>query len=302
MSYRILSIDGGGVRGVLVTRLLERLTALVPGWLEQVDLFAGSSTGGIVALGLSAGFSPEELTHFYRDEAVNIFADTAWDNIWDLGNLLGAQYQNDALGKAIIDRVGEMRLGDLPKKVLIPTFDLDNEGESLPRRWKAKFYHNYAGKDSDENERVSDVVLRTTAAPTLFPVYQGYIDGGAVANNPSTCALAQALHLETGRQSLEEIAILSLGTGLVPRYLPTKNGDWGLIQWAPKLVDLLLEAGEGLADYQCRQILQKRYYRLNPTLPEPIDSDAVSHIPQLISLADSHDLATAESWLKRYFL
>ncbi len=301
MSYRIVSIDGGGIKGILVTRLLERLTTMAPGWLEKVDLFAGSSTGGVIALGLAAGFSPKQLTNLYQEEAPSIFADSFWDNLLDVGNLLGAQYNHEGIYDAIYQRVGEMTMGELSKKVLIPTFDLDNEGQNIPRRWKAKFFHNFAGKDSDENERVVDVAVRTSAAPTIFPVYQGYIDGGAVANNPSMCALAQALHNETGKQQIYDISLLSFGTGLVPRFLSTQNGDWGLIQWAPKVIDLLLEAGEGLADYQCRQILQKHYHRLNPTLSEPIDAGEISKIPQLISLADSMDLADAATWLKRYF-
>jgi patatin-like phospholipase/acyl hydrolase len=286
---------------VLVTRLLERLQALVPGWLAQVDLIAGTSTGGIIALGLAAGISPRRLTELYELEGATIFADTLWDNIKDIGNLRGAQFSNEPLKNAIYELIGDLRLRDLHQHVLIPSFDLDS-GAGDFRHWKAKFFHNFPGKDSDGDELVMDVALRTSAAPTIFPVYQGYIDGGAVANNPSVCALTQALHPETGGQQIGDIALLSLGTGVMPRYLTTENGDWGLLQWAPHLVDLILEGGEGLSDYQCRQILQKRYFRFNPKFTYPIDVDDIAQIPNLIAIADNIDLTSATAWLQTYFL
>ncbi|MEJ2265588.1 MAG: hypothetical protein P8X95_19265 [Anaerolineales bacterium] len=169
------------------------------------------------------------------------------------------------------------------------------------RTWKPKFFHNYPGEDSDAAEKVVDVALRTSAAPTYFPIYQGYIDGGVFATNPSVCALTQALHPETGGQGLEDLVILSIGTGTNPMYLTETDADWGLAQWAPHMVSLMLEGGSGMADYQCRQILGERYFRINPVLPVPIGLDGVNQIPLMEDIAAQVDLAPALKWLDRHF-
>ncbi len=148
---------------------------------------------------------------------------------------------------------------------------------------------------------VVDAALRTSAAPTFFPIYQGFIDGGVIANNPSMCALAQALSAVAGSQSLRDIRLLSVGTGANPKYLEQKDEDWGLMQWAPNLVSLMLEGSVGLADYQCRQALQKRYHRLNPYLPIPIGLDGIAEIPRLKDIAARENLTETVRWLKRYF-
>ena len=145
-----------------------------------------------------------------------------------------------------------------------------------------------------------DVAIYTAAAPTYFPIYKGYIDGGVVAGNPSMCALAQALNPETGGKRLRDVTLFSLGTGHNPRYLETLDGDWGLAQWAPKLIDLMLEGSAGLADYECRQLLGKRYIRIDPLMPYPIAMDRVDKMPEMIEVANQCRLEEAVAWLGQY--
>lgn len=302
--YHVLSLDGGGICGVLTAKLLERLEVAHPGFLSQVDLFAGTSTGGILALSLAAGLTPKEIGRLYEESGTKVFADSIWDDVRDLGKLIGADYSNEPLKRAILELIGEISLGDLQKRVLVSSFDLDNEPQEPDalRTWKPKFFHNFPGEDSDAAQKVVDVALRTSAAPTFFPIYQGYIDGGVVANNPSMCALAQALHQETGGQKLEEVTLISMGTGINPRFLPQQDADWGLAQWAPHLVNLMIiEGNVGLADYQCRQVLGERYLRINPILPKPVGLDQVDQVPLLKEVAEKENLDTAVGWLKRYY-
>jgi uncharacterized protein len=301
--YRILSIDGGGIRGLLAAALLERLEAAHPGFLGQIDLFAGTSTGGILALGLASGFSPLQARLLYEELGPQVFSRSTFQILRSLGNLIGAKYAIRPLKDALAQHFGNLTLQELPRRVLISSFDLDNDppDSKAVRTWKAKFFHNYPGTDSDGQERVVDVAVRTSAAPTYFPIYQGYIDGGVVANNPSTCALAQALNPLTGNQRLEDIVLLSVGTGFNPRFLLAEDESAGLLQWAPHLVNLMLEGGAGLADYQCRQILDRRYLRVNPLLPEPVAMDAVDRLSTLKRIGRQFDLSFAHAWIDRNF-
>ena len=302
-AFRILSLDGGGIRGVLTAALLERLEQSNPGFLSRVDLFAGTSTGGILALALASGMSPAEARNLYERLGANVFSDSLWDNIMDIGQVRGAQYSNRTLKEELTNQFGSMTLGELPQKVIISSFDLDNEATGLGkvRSWKPKYFHNFPGDDSDGHERVTDVALYTSAAPTYFPVYQGYVDGGVVSNNPSMCAIAQALEPNTGKSKLRDVRVLSVGTGVNPRYLPAQDEDWGFVQWAPHLVSLILEGSMGLVDYQCRQLLGAQYIRVNPVLPLQIGLDGVDQIDLMKSLASQFDLSDATAWLKKNF-
>lgn len=303
--YHILSMDGGGIRGLLTGILLDRLEQAHPGFLDQVDLFAGTSTGGILALGLAAGFSPAQARELYEKKAAFVFADSIWDDLLDLGSAIGAQYSNTNLKQALTEQFGDRTLGDLPKRVLISSFDLDNQaiGPGAIRTWKPKFFHNYPGPDSDADQRIVDVALRTSAAPVSFPVYQGYIDGGVIANNPSMCALAQALDRDTAGHRLEDVALLSVSTGRNPKYLEAGNADWGWTQWARdlRMIGVMMDGSVGLADYQCERILREQYHRLDPPLSEATSIDDIEQIPRLKELGMEADLTATLAWLERYF-
>lgn len=302
-SYHILSMDGGGIRGLLTIIIIQRLEAAHPGFLDQIELFAGTSTGGILALGLAHGLSPQRIRELYETSGRRVFADSIFDDVRDLGKLIGADYSLKPLKEELSKEFGTHKLGDLDKKVLVTTFDLDNDPDNplKIRTWRAKFFHNYSSAGSDVQENLVDVALRTSAAPTYFPIYQGYIDGGVVATNPSVSAIAQALHPESGNQDIDDLILLSIGTGISPRYLSQLDADWGLAQWAPQLVGLMLEGGAGLADYQSRQILGRRYMRANPVLPVPIDLDGVEQIPLLQDIANQVDIQPTLEWLDLHF-
>ena len=301
--YRIVSMDGGGIRGILTARLLERLDQALPGFLNKVDLFAGTSTGGLLALGLASGFKPDYLRKVYQDFGDTIFADSFIRQIEDLGNLIGAKYPVEPLKQVMEKYFKGKRLSDLKKRVLISSFKLDNEGKGPEgvRMWKMKFFHNYPNEDSDGHELVVDVGLRTAVAPAYFPIYQGYVDGGVAAGNPAMCALAEALHRHSGNQRLENCVLLSLGTGFNPHYLPVEDANWGLVQWAPHFLDMMLEADSDMVHYQVKQLMEEKYMRLNSVLPKPIGMDSVEAMPDLMAAADQVDLAPVIAWLKRYF-
>lgn len=301
--YRVLSLDGGGIRGLITSRLLERLEDRRPGWLGGVDLFAGTSTGAMLAVALAAGFEPADISRIYVERGAEVFSEDLWD-LTDIDRLVRADYRSKNLKRALDDLFGTRTLGELERKVIVSAFDLDSglvTAEGV-RSWKPKFFHNFEEEGSaDGDELIVDVLMRSCAAPTYFPVYQGYIDGGVVANNPSMCALAQALHADTGGQHASYIALLSLGTGANPRYLETVDGDWGYVQWAKPLLNIVFEGGSGIAHYECRQILGKRYHRLNPVLPHPIGLDAADKISELEAVASREHLDETSAWIERYW-
>jgi len=302
-AYRILSLDGGGIRGLYTAVLLDRLSDAMPDFLPKVDLFAGTSTGGIIALGLAAGLSPGHLVALYRDQARRIFDDSWLDDLKDLGRLRGAEYTNKSLKRELVRLFGAgKKLSQLGKRVLVPAFDLDNEGTAgQVRRWKPKFFHNFPGPDSDGGQLVVDVALRTSAAPTYFPSYQGYIDGGVVANNPSMAALAQALDAQTGKRKLAEVRLLSLSTGLSPAYVKGRRLDWGFGQWAKPLIEIMINGAMGVPDYQCARLLGRRYHRLEPVLPQAIAIDDWTKTEALVRFAKQAPLTPTITWLRRNF-
>lgn len=308
MAFRILSLDGGGIRGVFTTVLLARLEAMAP-FLATVDLFAGTSTGGIIALGLAAGLTPDELTDLYLAVGPEIFPPSPLGPLAIVGKLVSAPYDNAALGRALADAFGrrDLRtLGDLRRRVLVPTFDLDSsEGPaSKPgdrRRWKPKFFHNFPGPGSDAAEAIVDVALRTSAAPTYFPTYQGFVDGGVIANNPSMVALAQALHPATGGQRLEDVSVLSVGTGNRLRFIAGATRDWGYARWAIPLSQLIVEGPMDTARYECEQLLGDRFWRLDTVLDRDIDMDDAAAEPDLVALAQAIPLDATADWVRRRF-
>jgi patatin-like phospholipase/acyl hydrolase len=306
-TYRILSLDGGGIRGIITVILMQRLNSdpQLAGWLDSVDLIAGTSTGGLLALGLANGLDLQRIRDLYENRGQAIFDDSWLDNLVDLGTIIGAQYGIRNLTRELRRILGQTTLGQLRKRVLIAAFDLDNEASDPARRtWKPKLFHNFPGPDSDSSLLAYKVGLYTAAAPTYFPSADGYIDGGVYASNPSMCALAQSQDSRfAGQPSLSDVVLLSLGTGTSLTYVQGRNLDWGYAQWAKPLISLMLDGTAGIADYQCKQILGQRYHRLAPVFPPgvSIPMDAVKRVPDMVQFAGTVDLSATVQWLKDHW-
>ena len=99
---------------------------------------------------------------------------------------------------------------------------------------------------------------------------------------------------------LKRLVLLSLGTGTSLQYIPRKNLDWGVIQWAKPLLKLFLEGNTGVVDLQCTQLLGKRYHRLSPVFPPGVNigMDDIKSIPYLIEFAEKVDLSATAEWIK----
>lgn len=306
-AYRILSIDGGGIRGIISTVLLQRLSVepSLSGWLGKVDLLAGTSTGGLLALGIAKPLDLAVIRNLYETKGKEIFDDSWLRDLRDLGGVIGAKYDITNLEQELHSIFGPTTLGQLSKKVLITAFDLDNAAPNeAERTWKPKLFHNFPGDDSDGDQLVYKVGLYTAAAPTYFPSVDGYIDGGVFATNPAMCALAQTQDPRIGaRPAIGDVVLLSLGTGISLTYITGDSLDWGYAQWAKPLLSLMLDGVAGIADYQCTRLLGSSYHRLAPVFPPPVSipMDGVDRVPEMIVFAEQVTLGPTIEWLKAHW-
>ncbi|MCE7956544.1 hypothetical protein FBQ97_02310 [Acidobacteria bacterium ACD] len=306
--YRVISIDGGGIRGLITTVILQRIIA-TPGLenlLGTIDLIAGTSTGGLLALGIAHQLDLASIRDVYVTRGPAIFDDSWLDDLIDLGKLRGADYDIKPLRRELKKLFGDATLGDLKKRVLITAFDLDNEKPKPEERtWKPKLFHNFVGPSNDRAELAADVGAYTSAAPTYFPSVDGYIDGGVYASNPAMCALAQT---QDGRYkptpAMDEVLLLSLGTGTSLQYIGGKSHDWGYAQWVKPLISLMLDGTAGIADYQCEKMLGDRYHRIAPVFPPgtTVPMDDVDKIPYMIEFAESWPIDKTVDWLTRVWV
>jgi len=300
--WRILSIDGGGVRGYYAALLIARLVAARPGWLDGADLIAGTSTGAIIALGLALEMAPSDIAAVYAREADSIFTTSLTDRLLDAGGLIGPRYDLRRFAAILRRLFRDVRLNDLPRRVLVPAFELDDGNADPARRhWQARLFHNLAAPRANGDLLARRAALYSSAVPAVFATADGYIDGGVFAANPAMCALA--LSLEAGARDgaalPDRIRLLSIGTGRSPQHIEGRHLEWGLTQWAKPLLGVTFDAGVGMVDYQCRQFLGRRYHRLNPWLDgASISLDDAGALPALKRAAETAELDDTLSWLE----
>lgn len=308
-TYNILSLDGGGLRGIITLTMMERLDEAVPGWRTGIDMYAGTSTGGMIALALAKGMTPAQILDVYVKDGPKIFDRSLWHEIADLGEAVGPKYDSKNREQVCESMLGNSRLRDFLKKdghsghVVVTAFDLEDKHEATQadRSWKAKIFHNVPARTNDDDgfEYASKVAMATSAAPTYFGSYEGYVDGGVFANNPCMCALAQT---QDDRNcfpvALNAVRMLSLGTGSRPCFLDADE-NWGLAQWAPKLVNLLMDGVNEVADFQARQLLGPgQYNRADVDMTVDIAMDDATKAGVMQRIGASVDLGKTIVFLK----
>lgn len=236
--FRILSIDGGGIRGIYPASFLAGLEERFLGGASiapYFDLIAGTSTGGILALGLASGLTAAELRDLYIERGCEIFPPTRKDPIgtarrwfWSFYKYFSYRYDRTALMRVLSDTFGNQRFGEAQNRLCIPSFD-GRYGEVYV--FKTPHHPDYR---NDAKEKMTQVGAATSAAPTFFRPLEdsGYtfIDGGVWANNPVMVALVDALSCFTVPR--ESIRILSLGCGDEPYTVgKMKTRVGGMLAW-----------------------------------------------------------------------
>lgn len=151
------------------------------------------------------------------------------------------------------------------------------------------------------SESASDVVMRTIAAPTYFPSYQQHVDGGMFAHDPSSSALTLSISPSWLNKKLDEVILLSLGTGKVNHFFEDESHDWGYVQWVPKLAGVLWDGMVMQSEHICGELLGDRYFRFNPVLQTEIPLDNPEAVPLLVETALNVDLGPLVAWIAQYF-
>ena len=298
--FRIVTFDGGGIRGALTASLVKRINDVFPNFIQKTDMFAGTSTGAFIALGLASGLEPQDLVDLYSVKNGRYIFNPRYCDLYR------PKYNNRHLKKLLKDIFGtELRIKDLDRYVLVPSFRVKGYGSTL--FWSPVVFNNFSGSGTTETT-VIDVALSSSAAPTYFPSYKECIDGGVIANNPSLAAISAATDRYLGGQNIEDIYLLSIGTGLNCYKINYHTAGWGKLHWllcpsppAPIITVIMDGVSDAYALFS-HQMLGYRYKRLNPSLSKPIGLDDYNKIPVLVELAHNYDLGPTVAWLKNNWL
>lgn len=299
--------------GLISLEIVKKLIEMCgKDWIACTDFYAGTSTGAIIALTLAKEPRDKEkldeielLSKWYEEAGPDIFKKSRADKLLNWFRLFYAPYSSNKL-KQTLEHVlpPELKLGDIEKKVLVPAFDIGSQ-HGARVRWHPKIFHNFTGGDLDA--KVLDTVLASTAAPTFFPSYNGYIDGGVFANNPSMCAFTQLLKKGNRDVSLwlKDVRMISIGSGDKPMRIKQKKVKWGLGKWGGKLVDIMFDGTEEIADYQCAALLgEKSYRRIQLDIPYAFEMDDAGsrQIEEMKKIVRESDLSSHAEWIQKYWL
>ncbi|MFJ3799992.1 CBASS cGAMP-activated phospholipase [Streptomyces sp. NPDC090088] len=261
--FQILALDGGGFRGMFSAAVLARLEDdLGVRITDHFDLISGTSTGGIIALGLGLGLSPQQTLEFYTEHGPRIFRDRS--RMRGLRHLVRAKYDAEPLRAALAEVFGERTFGESTKRLVITSYNVAADDVYLFRT------PHLPGLKRDWREKAVNVALATSAAPTYLPGMPldgaRLVDGGLWANNPAMVALTEAV----GPLSvpLDTIRVFSLGTTTDVRHRHRRLDRGGLLPWAGDAVEILMRAQSESATKQVRHFVGKdNVLRLNPTVP-----------------------------------
>ncbi|RIK82252.1 patatin [candidate division KSB1 bacterium] len=284
---KILSIDGGGIKGVFPASFLSYIEDKIDGrFSEYFDLIVGTSTGGIIALGLGLGFSAKDILKFYKRYGPSIFGGNRLFK--RLRNLFYAKYDHRSLHSALKVIFGDRKLGESLTRIVVPSFDLDTGKVYIH---KTAHHERFS---TDYKRAVVDVAISTSAAPTYFPAHllpsgSPLVDGGIWANNPVGFAVVEAIGVLKWPAS--DIRVLSIGCTNEPIGTGgTIRPSLGLSYWGFKAIDLFMHAQDS-ASFGIATILTShdQIKRISPVVsPRKYRLDSYETIPSLEGLGENY--------------
>ena len=272
---KILSIDGGGIRGLIPALVLAEIEAKTSKAIaECFDLIAGTSTGGILALGFSKNngngkpqYSANDLAGIYQSRGKEIFSRSLWKGVSSVGGLTDELYSHKGLEKILDEYFGDDPLGAGLTRTLITSYDIQNREPLFFKSWREEY----------RSVQMKHAARATSAAPTYFepalvPIggaTKALVDGGIFINSPSVSAYAEARKIF----SEDDLFVLSLGTGELIRPISYAEAkDWGKVGWLVPLLSCMFDGVADTSNYQMQMFLgQEKYIRLQTNLSTASD-------------------------------
>ena len=315
-TFNVLSIDGGGIRGIIPAMILaeiERRVASIEGEdrefvpiAERFDLIAGTSTGGLLALGLSkrggggkqAEYAAQDFVDIYENRGRDIFNRSFWKGVSSMGDLTDEKYSAEGLESVLTEYFGDASLDDTHPTTgaMVTCYDIGLREPVFLKSWN----------DEHGAIRIRDAARATSAAPTYFEPIQicigsrmrTLVDGGVFINTPVVSAYAEAQRLISEREeeyqhvSKEDIFVVSLGTGELTREIQYEEArDWGKVEWLLPVISCIFDGVSDAADYQMKMFVgEENYVRLQERLrdaDDDMDNASKGNINNLKKMADS---------------
>ena len=292
---RILSLDGGGIRGILPGIILHQIELKLQKKTgdqnlrlsDMFDFMAGTSTGGILALAYLTPneenrpkLTAQEAVNIYLEKGDQIFNVSNWHKIRTVNGLADEKYNASELEGALDDAFGELKLSSLLKPCVISSYDIVNG--------KPHFFKQHKSNNDIYNFKIKDAARATSAAPTYFETARikndlgtpyTLIDGGVFVNNPALIAYSEVRSMTLKDMekspSAKDMMVVSIGTGgnVSKGYEYKKAKDWGAIQWVEPLIEIMMSGDSQIIHYHLKQIFgtleaqdQQDYHRLEPEI------------------------------------
>lgn len=289
---KILSLDGGGLRGIVPVLILKRIEEMTGKKIHELfDVIVGTSTGGIIACGLTCtkdGVNPlltiDKLIELYTTKGDIIFPakkNFITKSISSVNSIFNPKFSPKGLDGLLTDYFGDLTLVDTLKPVIVTSYDLKNNEVLM---FKTR---NAVWNKEQYNDKLKDVCRATSAAPTYLPSfemeYDGKkricIDGGIYINNPAMAGVSDMLRSIEGL-NIKDIECLSLGTGVYSENLGMeKTNSWGWKDWAKPISTLMMQASSKATTYECNEIL-KKHLRLQVCIGDESKSDMSDSRPE----------------------
>jgi patatin-like phospholipase/acyl hydrolase len=317
--FRILSIDGGGLKGVVPLQVIKEIEKITKQPIHKTfDLVAGTSTGGLLTcalllrdegtvVGNKRKYTLDEIQELYVKKGKDIFPNYRHLNWFYMHSRkwIRPMYFTKKYDIILKQYFSDYRITSCLKPIYISSYDIH-------RNIPLIFTTRNATATDEKNSKLVDICRATSAAPTYFPTYTfNYnkenvvcIDGGLIMNNPAIGAFIEVLgnssykHYKKENRSLEiaDISILSLGTGISSKqYSSEKSKVWGRLQWIKKIIDITLGAPVNLVSDQLATLyksmsLEKNYLRINVEIDKKyseMDDSRLTTMEYLLEVANS---------------
>ncbi len=315
--FRILSIDGGGILGLYSAKMIQMIKEE---YLKDKDLHnffnlvTGTSTGGIIALGIAAGSDIHKIVKFYEERGKDIFPSNVCSHrFYNIKMLFNSRYTHKKINKHASEFFGDKRLSDAKCFVCVPSIDAVN---CQPILFKTDHSNKYS---RDNNVLMKDIAIATSSAPTYFPLYSfgnylGLVDGGLWNNNPSLIGFIEAMNNFVGKNNnFGSIEILSIGNphSNLRIGLSSNSKRSSLLKWKSKLVELPLKISSIATDqiirimYESEKMNIDKYLRIasqnitNDQQKLYLDLADKKSIKLLLSMAEN-DFYTNKNKIKEF--